>query len=90
MAAKTPNPWTLTFKERFHLSKRFNRYSAPGSQLVVDEWKMDFNTFMSSALSYVVLEVDASGSGGQGQDKVTQVKNKLGQVEVQDQLDAAK
>lgn len=51
---------------------------------------MDFNTFMSSGLSYVVLEVDASGSGGQGEDKVTLIKNKLGQLEVQDQLDAAK
>jgi len=26
---------------------------------------MDFNTYMASGLSYLVLEVDASGSGGQ-------------------------
>jgi len=68
----------------------FNRYAGPGSQLVVDEWKMDFNTFMASGLSYLVLEVDASGSGGQGEDQKVQIKNNLGQLEVQDQLDAAK
>jgi hypothetical protein len=31
----------------------------------LDDWKMDFNTYMASGLSYLVLEVDASGSGGQ-------------------------
>jgi dipeptidyl aminopeptidase/acylaminoacyl peptidase len=65
-------------------------YSGPGSQLVLDDWKMDFNTYMASGLSYLVLEVDGSGSGGQGEEKVTEIKNKLGQLEVQDQLDAAK
>jgi len=58
--------------------------------LVTDEWKMDFNTYLSSGLSYVVLEVDAGGSGGQGEKKMVEVKNKLGQVEVQDQIDAAR
>ena len=51
---------------------------------------MDFNTYMASGLSYLVLEVDAGGSGGQGEEQVTEIKNKLGQIEVQDQLDAAK
>jgi len=58
--------------------------------LVTDEWKMDFNTYLSSGLSCVVLEVDAGGSGGQGEKKMVEVKNKLGQVEVQDQIDAAR
>ena len=68
----------------------FFRYSGPGSQLVLDDWKMDFNTYMASGLRYLVLEVDAGGSGGQGEEQVTEIKNKLGQIEVQDQLDAAK
>ena len=37
-----------------------------------------------------MLEVDAGGSGGQGEEKMFEIKNKLGQGEVQDQLDAAK
>jgi dipeptidyl aminopeptidase/acylaminoacyl peptidase len=72
------------------LAHYFVSYSGPGSQLVLDEWKMDFNTYMASGLSYLVLEVDGSGSGGQGEEKVTEIKNKLGQLEVQDQLDATK
>ena len=56
----------------------------------MDDWKMDFNTYMASGLSYLVLEIDGSGSGGQGEEKVTEIKNKLGQLEVQDQLDATR
>ena len=40
------------------------RYASPGSQLILDKWKVDFNTYMASGLSYVVMEVDGSGSGG--------------------------
>ena len=32
--------------------------------MILDKWKIDFNTYMSSGLSYVVMEVDGSGSGG--------------------------
>ena len=42
-------------------------YSGPGSQLVTSQWKLDFNTFLSSGLGYVVLEVDGAGSSGRGQ-----------------------
>ena len=42
-------------------------YSGPGSQLVTSEWKFDFNTFLSSGLGYIVLEVDGAGSSGRGQ-----------------------
>jgi len=67
-----------------------NSYSGPGSQLVVDEWRLDFNTYLSSGLSFVVLEIDGAGSSGQGQNKMMEVKNKLGQLEVQDQLDVTR
>ena len=45
----------------------FCSYSGPGSQLVTSEWKFDFNTFLSSGLGYIVLEVDGAGSSGRGQ-----------------------
>ena len=64
------------------------RYSGPGSQLILDKWKIDFNTYMSSGLSYVVLEVDGYGSGGQGEAHETIVKNRLGELEIQDQFTA--
>ena len=64
------------------------RYSGPGSQLVLDKWKIDFNTYMSSGLSYIVMEVDGYGTGGQGEEHETIIKNRLGELETQDQLTA--
>lgn len=46
------------------------------------------NHVMSSGASYIVAEVDGAGSGGQGEHRKNQVKNKLGQLEVIDQLEA--
>ena len=34
---------------------------------MTSEWKFDFNTYLSSGLGYIVLEVDGAGSSGQGQ-----------------------
>ena len=65
-----------------------HRYSGPESQLVLDRWSMNMNHVMSSGASYIVAEVDGAGSGGQGEHRKNQVKNKLGQLEVIDQLEA--
>ena len=46
------------------------------------------NHVMSSGSSYIVAEIDGAGSGGQGQQRRNQIKNKLGQLEVIDQLEA--
>ena len=51
----------------FFILASFRSYSGPGSQLVTSEWKFDFNTFLSSGLGYIVLEVDGAGSSGRGQ-----------------------
>jgi len=69
------------------LTKRAGR---PRSQLVIDTWKMDFLTYLSSGLSFIVLEIDGCGSGGQGENKVAEVKDKLGKMDVKDQLDATR
>ena len=63
-------------------------YGGPGSQLVCDRWKMGMNHVMASGKSYIVLEIDGAGTGGQGEARKMEVKYKLGQLEVQDQLDA--
>lgn len=65
-------------------------YSGPGSQLVTDKWRVDFNTYMSSGLSYIVMEVDGYGSGGQGEEHETKIKNRLGELERLDQMAALK
>ncbi len=54
------------------------------------DWKLDFNTYMSSALGYVVLEIDGAGSSGQGQTLMGAVRRRLGHWEVKDQIAAVK
>ena len=56
--------------------------------MVLDKWKIDFNTYMASGLSYIVLEVDGYGTGGQGEEHEKKIKNKLGELETIDQLTA--
>ena len=48
------------------------------------------NHVMASGNSYIVLEIDGAGTGGQGEANKMLVKNKLGQFEVQDQLETIK
>ena len=64
------------------------RYAGPGSQLVNDLWKINMNHVFASGQSYIVVEIDGAGTGGQGEKKKMEVKHQLGQLEVQDQLDA--
>ena len=73
-----------------HLFGTCSRYGGPGSQLVTDLWKFDMNHVLASGKSYIVLEIDGAGTGGQGEANKMLVKYNLGQVEVQDQLDAIK
>ena len=63
-------------------------YSGPGSQLVTDKYRVDFNTYLASGLSYIVMEVDGYGSGGQGEEHETKIKNRLGELERLDQMTA--
>ena len=74
----------------FSIISSFFRYGGPGSQLVINRWKMEFNHVMASGKSYIVLEVDGAGTGGQGEANKMLLKHKLGQREVQDQLDTIK
>ena len=51
---------------------------------------MDFNTFMASNQRYIVVEIDGSGSSGRGSNLMSRVKRRLGQEEVNDQIEAVK
>ena len=56
--------------------------------MVTDRYRVDFNTYMASGLSYIVMEVDGYGSGGQGEEHETKIKNRLGELERLDQMTA--
>lgn len=62
-------------------------YSGPGTQLVTEKWKIDWNTYLASSKDYIVAEIDGRGSGGQGYQLLHEIYRRLGTAEVSDQLE---
>ncbi|XP_024943721.1 prolyl endopeptidase FAP [Cephus cinctus] len=62
-------------------------YGAPGSQLVTEMFKIDWNTYLASRKGVIVAQIDGRGSGGQGYKLLHEVYYRLGSVEVADQLE---
>ncbi|CAK9813213.1 Inactive dipeptidyl peptidase 10 [Anthophora plagiata] len=62
-------------------------YGAPGSQLVTDMFKIDWNTYLASRKNMIVAQIDGRGSGGQGYKFLHEVYYRLGTAEVADQLE---
>ncbi|XP_025073076.1 inactive dipeptidyl peptidase 10 isoform X3 [Pogonomyrmex barbatus] len=62
-------------------------YGAPGSQLVTEMFKIDWNTYLASQKNIIVAQIDGRGSGGQGYKLLHEVYYRLGSVEVADQLE---
>ncbi|KAL0116963.1 hypothetical protein PUN28_010084 [Cardiocondyla obscurior] len=62
-------------------------HGAPGSQLVTDIFKVDWNTYLASRRNVIVAQIDGRGSGGQGYKLLHEVYYRLGSVEVADQLE---
>lgn len=62
-------------------------YSGPGTQLVTEKWRIDWNTYLTGAKDYIVTQIDGRGSSGQGYQLLHEVYRRLGTVEVSDQLE---
>ncbi|XP_031781450.1 venom dipeptidyl peptidase 4 [Nasonia vitripennis] len=62
-------------------------YGAPGSQLVTDVFKIDWNVYLSSRKNIIIAQIDGRGSGGQGYQLLHEVYKRLGTVEITDQLE---
>jgi dipeptidyl aminopeptidase/acylaminoacyl peptidase len=62
-------------------------YSGPGTQLVNEKWRIDWNTYLAGAKDYIVTQIDGRGSSGQGYQLLHEVYRRLGTVEVSDQLE---
>lgn len=70
-----------------NICKLSYRYGAPGTQLVTDSFRIDWNTYLASRKNVIVAQIDGRGSGGQGYQLLYEVYNRLGTVEVTDQLE---
>jgi hypothetical protein len=62
-------------------------YGGPGSQLVTERWRIDWNTYLTGHKDFIIAQIDGRGSGGQGHQLLHKVYYKLGSVEVADQLE---
>ena len=64
------------------------QYSGPGSQQVLDQFSVSWETYMASQ-GYIVVCVDGRGTGGRGADFTKCTYLKLGYLEARDQVETA-
>jgi inactive dipeptidyl peptidase 10 len=60
--------------------------STPGSQLVSEEFKVNWNHYLASQKSFIVAQIDGRGSGYQGEAFKSKIKGNISVVDVEDQL----
>lgn len=65
------------------------QYSGPGSQKVVNSWRLEWEHYFATQ-GYVIVSVDTRGTGGRGKDFEALVYGKIGQLEARDQVAAAR
>lgn len=65
------------------------QYSGPGSQSVLNKWTYSWEDYYASK-GYIIVCVDGRGTGGRGTAFRTCVYKRLGELETQDQIGAAR
>lgn len=68
----------------------FYLYGGPGSQTVSQRWSIDFQSFLSAAMGYIVVTVDGRGTGLIGRAARCAVRLNIGHLESHDQIETAK
>ena len=66
-----------------------SQYSGPGSQEVLNRWRMDWDYYFVTQ-GYIVISVDGRGTGGRGKEFKDIVYRNLGHYETIDQIAAAR
>jgi len=66
------------------------RCGAPGSQLVSEQWSVDWGTYLASNRNFIVAQIDGRGSGFQGDRLRHELHYRLGSVEIEDQIAVTK
>ena len=66
------------------------RYNGPGAQQVDMRFNRNWNSILPTNYKYIVVIVDARGTGFKGRKFRNPVKNNLGFFETRDQINAAR
>jgi len=66
------------------------RYNGPGAQQVDMRFNRNWNSILPTNYKYIVVVVDARGTGFKGRKFRNPVKNNLGFFETRDQINAAR
>lgn len=64
------------------------QYSGPGSQKVLNTWKLEWEQYFATQ-GYIIVSVDGRGTGGRGKEFESLVYKKLGKYEAIDQIATA-
>ncbi|TKS67534.1 Inactive dipeptidyl peptidase 10 [Collichthys lucidus] len=80
--------YPLDFSESRHYGLLLLVDSAPGGQAVSDRFSLGWDSVLVSSDSVIVARLDGRGSGFQGQRILHEVHQRLGTVDVQDQIAA--
>lgn len=65
-------------------------YGGPNSVRVVDTFSLGYKDFLVTSRKVVYAYIDGRGSGNKGKDMLFTLNNKLGTVEIEDQISVAK
>lgn len=68
----------------------FYLYNGPGFQHVDRKFTIDFQSYVASALGYIVVTLDARGTGFKGRRHRCIIRGNIGAYEARDQIAAAK
>ncbi|KAI9469910.1 MAG: dipeptidyl peptidase IV N-terminal region-domain-containing protein [Benjaminiella poitrasii] len=68
----------------------FHVYGGPGSQLVSYKFDLSWQTFVASQLGFIVVTVDGRGTGFRGRKYRSGVRERLGELETIDQVNAGR
>ncbi|UYV66491.1 hypothetical protein LAZ67_4001859 [Cordylochernes scorpioides] len=63
---------------------------APGSQLVTEKFELDWGAYLASKQNFIYAAADCRGSGGQGRRRETELFRRLGNAEVEDQIEVVR
>lgn len=65
-------------------------YAGPGSVRVTDTFGVGFADYLAQSKNVIYCEIDGRGSGNKGTDMLFTINNKLGTVEIEDQIEVTK